>query len=910
MAIENEIVRFVAELELDQATKDKFIAGLEEANKNCADLRKTIADTQKSLMEMKSAGKENSEEYKKIEEHLGKLNDQYKNTSAHANRFASALGVNRMSMNQLKAYTRKLRKEMDSLHKDADPELWNKYNTLLKAAQARMKELEGGTKQTGNVLDLLNTKGGKASLVFTAIAKGARAVYNGLSRVAQETQIFGDKWKVAHAMISAGWSQLLANISSGSYVMKTSVRDAMRLAREAQELQDELFERNNSLRIQEANTRKEVAELQKDVNDATLGPLTRLNALEKLLDAEKKLAITKQGVAQQELDSALLKLSEARVNLSVTELETVVDAYNQNRDAFKLAKEYNALLLQRESYESDLVSSNSVRRNYAVARYDELTEAMSQYSDTTADYARILRQYNLSNDELIMGYVDAKIRLIEAGSIVAEKEAAQSEKMSSLKKQIAAEDARAREDAYNARIKSAEDAYGSELLKLKEQLEGKEITESQYRAKSYTAEMAMLVQKRAINEAYGKDVISVDQTIADKRLEIHNMMEAWYKSDAEDTKKMLSSMKAEADAIAAEIDAEIARITEEIANDPDLSSNPTLEAIAYKSSTQNVSKEARLADLQDSFNTEMTSLNNLHEQKLISEEEYLARKKKLTEDYATQEAAIQSEKWAANLELAMEVLNGISRAVSAAKEAEMATLDAQMEAELAAAGDNADKRAQIEAQYEAKKLDLQKRYADVDMGIQIAQSIASGAMAMIQAWNAAGGNPVLAGVIMALIGATTAAQIATIVAQRNAIQSAAPGSSGSGTNTQIRSVNGFSEGGYTGRGGRLEVAGVVHRGEYVVPQPEMRDPAVMAMVATIESKRRRRTSANALPGFAEGGYTGSASGMGRQTDHLLEQILSEIRTGNETPVPAYFVLSDLYAKQELENRMKKQTSLG
>ena len=52
------------------------------------------------------------------------------------------------------------------------------------------------------------------------------------------------------------------------------------------------------------------------------------------------------------------------------------------------------------------------------------------------------------------------------------------------------------------------------------------------------------------------------------------------------------------------------------------------------------------------------------------------------------------------------------------------------------------------------------------------------------------------------------------------------------------------------------------------------------------------------------------SGAGRQTDSLLEQILMEIRSANKNPVPAYFVLSELYAKQELEARMKKQTSIG
>lgn len=37
----------------------------------------------------------------------------------------------------------------------------------------------------------------------------------------------------------------------------------------------------------------------------------------------------------------------------------------------------------------------------------------------------------------------------------------------------------------------------------------------------------------------------------------------------------------------------------------------------------------------------------------------------------------------------------------------------------------------------------------------------------------------------------------------------------------IRSLTGFSDGGYTGAGGKNEVAGIVHRGEYVVPKSEV-----------------------------------------------------------------------------------------
>ena len=554
-------------------------------------------------------------------------------------------------------------------------------------------------------------------------------------------------------------------------------------------------------------------------------------------------------------------------------------------------------------------SSDATTRKLAAAHYEELTEKMNGYSETTIEYARILHQYNLSNDELVKGYVDAQVHIIEASTEVAEKEASQAEKRSSIKKQIAAEEAQATEDAYNKRIKSAEDAYGRELIKLKEQLGNREISELEYRTRSFALEMDLLVQKRAINEAYGKDVMAIDQAIADKRLEVMNKVNDMIKSGSDETKTLMASLKEESDRMAEEISAELEAMATALNSDieNDTASNPILEALAYKQSTSSVSKDAKLADLQSSFDTEMAALENLHESKLISEEEYLARKKQLTEEYAAQEREIQTQGWTNALNTAMQVIDGVSQAVSAAKDAEMASLDAQMQAELAAAGDNAEKREQIEAEYEAKKLELQKKYADVDMGIQIAQSIASGAMAMIQAWTAAKGNPVLAGVIMALIGATTTAQIATIVAQRNAIKNASPGGS-SGGSTSVRTINGFSEGGYTGDGGRLEVAGVVHRGEYVVPQPELRDPTVAAMVASIESRRRRRTSINALPGFAEGGYTG-LSGSSRQTEDLLDRIYKAIEAGNNNPIPAYVVLSELNAKQEVVDRFRKQTTL-
>ncbi len=106
----------------------------------------------------------------------------------------------------------------------------------------------------------------------------------------------------------------------------------------------------------------------------------------------------------------------------------------------------------------------------------------------------------------------------------------------------------------------------------------------------------------------------------------------------------------------------------------------------------------------------------------------------------------------------------------------------------------------------------------------------------------------------------------------------------------------FSEtGGYTGDGGRYEVAGIfnngatVHRGEYTIAQPEMAIPRVMSMVRNIESIRRLRTNANPMPGsFAEGGYNSDNDsydlmlGDNKLAERMM-QVLEKIEKKDFTP---------------------------
>lgn len=103
---------------------------------------------------------------------------------------------------------------------------------------------------------------------------------------------------------------------------------------------------------------------------------------------------------------------------------------------------------------------------------------------------------------------------------------------------------------------------------------------------------------------------------------------------------------------------------------------------------------------------------------------------------------------------------------------------------------------------------------------------------------------------------------AALAAAKAGIKAAIRG--GSGSNADLSSggsgqrviKTGYTVGGHTGDGPTLEVAGVVHRGEYVVPKWQMQDPVSFDYVRALETIRQTRTRMNPLPvrhGYAEGG---------------------------------------------------------
>ncbi len=253
----------------------------------------------------------------------------------------------------------------------------------------------------------------------------------------------------------------------------------------------------------------------------------------------------------------------------------------------------------------------------------------------------------------------------------------------------------------------------------------------------------------------------------------------------------------------------------------------------------------------DEYERELAQLENYHRQGLISTKDYERKKLQLGVTNAK-----KYFDYYANLSGSM---------FTAIQDAEIATSDAKYDVLIQQAKNNGEDTAALEEEKENKKLEIQKKYADVDFAIKCSQIIADTAVAVMAAWKI---GPIAGPIAAALVAATGVAQLASAKAERDKIKNMQPGNTAGASSKQAtaeRVLSGYSDGGYTGDGDRYEVAGVVHRGEYVVPKPIMDNPRVVDAVGTIEAIRRNKILGMGIPvatqpaGYADGGYTSVAA---------------------------------------------------
>lgn len=302
------------------------------------------------------------------------------------------------------------------------------------------------------------------------------------------------------------------------------------------------------------------------------------------------------------------------------------------------------------------------------------------------------------------------------------------------------------------------------------------------------------------------------------------------------------------------------------------------------------------------YDRELAKLENMHAQGLIAEKDYQKARLQLQVNNAKKYFDYYSQ-------LAGSMFTAI-------QDAEIAKSDAKYDVLIQQAKNNGEDTAALEEEKENKKLEIQKKYADVNFAIKISQIIADTAVSIMKAFTDLG--PIGGAFAAAMLTATGVAQVIQVKAERDKIKNMSPsntaGKSASPA-TAERILSGFSEGGYTGDGDRYEVAGVVHRGEYVVPKPIMANPRVLDAVGTIEAIRRGRIGArtsNQTPttgGYADGGYTGGDTvTMSKADMDELNTTLRDLRAAIKN-IRAYILYKDIDKAKETMDRARNPFTL-
>ncbi|MBQ8221832.1 MAG: hypothetical protein IJZ87_00575 [Bacteroidales bacterium] len=203
------------------------------------------------------------------------------------------------------------------------------------------------------------------------------------------------------------------------------------------------------------------------------------------------------------------------------------------------------------------------------------------------------------------------------------------------------------------------------------------------------------------------------------------------------------------------------------------------------------------------------------------------------------------------------------------------------------------------------------------MAINIAKAIAAGALAIMQALAQAGP---LGYAMAGIIGATTALEVATIVAQRNAIMSTTVSSSGGGgssstpTGSRVPTPDGFSDGGFTPTDDDDNTpVGIVHANEWVAPSWMIKkEPVLFANLEKYRTIGRRPETPSSTPGFSSGGYTSSPittqqpnfDNVAKSIDRL-NSIMEKI---DKDGIQRFMVYSQFKEFQNQRERFKKMTS--
>lgn len=371
------------------------------------------------------------------------------------------------------------------------------------------------------------------------------------------------------------------------------------------------------------------------------------------------------------------------------------------------------------------------------------------------------------------------------------------------------------------------------------------------------------------------------------------------------------------------------------------------EQLAQQADKEKQARQALGFDQQSEYDRQLELLQQALNNQYITQQEYEQRVQQLKKESFAKQAEYYT--------------NLFSNAVTSLQNAEMANVDAKYDAEIKAAEGNTALQEKLEKKKANEKLKIQKKYADVNFAMQVAQIISNTAVSIMKAYSELG--PIAGSIAAALMGVTGAAQLAVANAERQKVKRMTLNGTASGTSSAgSRVVSGRESGGRIdvereqdgkhfnaeyapGKRGYVDhptvIVGEGPRGrskEWVASNAALENPTIAPLINLMDAAQRAgqirtfdmskylmamqgralggsiarqsaRTSQEIAPGGAdfyvrtqESAHRDAGNATsGHNNDELLELLRELKRDG----IRSFVSLSDLDAKQELRNQARK-----
>lgn len=280
-------------------------------------------------------------------------------------------------------------------------------------------EYSKGMKEAGNEADgfhgkLKNLKTG-ATAVWLAI--GA-AVAKFAKDAVTMTQKWGDQWNQTMAGIKGAYATFVRQISSGEgwNNLFANMREAYRVSKEVAAALDEIFERKTSFSYQEAETEKQIAQLQLIARDSSKSEAERIAANKKIIELTNSLGEAKKAIYTDEAANQR-RLFQLQSGLNDEQTDFLVKEYNQNREVINQAREY---LKQKKELSkvggTGFFTESTGPIPTPVAKQQPISPELEKLERETPQYikdvAALTQSYDKANDALVKGMADAEVAVI------------------------------------------------------------------------------------------------------------------------------------------------------------------------------------------------------------------------------------------------------------------------------------------------------------------------------------------------------------------------------------------------------------------------------------------------------------------------------------------------------------------